>query len=99
MHYIHWQFKSIFVNSINNKITPDEIDEIIRFEMSIAQFMICGDFEGICNLNFSVILRPFSEAIQISSASNSDLSLMSLLLIVLFIVIAFIFALYDLIIK
>ena len=45
--------------------------------MSIAQFMICGDFEGICNLNFSVILRPFSEAIQISSASNSDLLLMS----------------------
>ena len=71
MNYIHWQFKSILVNSIYNNIIPDEIDERIRFEMSIAQFMICGDFEEICNLNFPVILRQFSEAIHLSSNSDS----------------------------
>ena len=104
----------IFVNYINNKVIPDEIDEKIRFELlnlslftitpelitkcitsmselvrvfneliskeesvdflesSIAKYILCGDFEGICNFDFLVIFRSFSEAIRISLPSKSD---------------------------
>ncbi len=61
---------SELVRVYNELIVKEESADFL--ESLIGKFIICGDFEGICDFDFSVIFRSFSEAIRISSSTKSD---------------------------